>query len=182
MTAVEALGGESAPCLAVASVGDGCRWASTRSEASGAAGLGAGVAAALTRTGAGAVAGAVGGVAAFVGWIGASGTGAGAAGAGDTAGDDSWLAGAGAAGLSVLPLGAGKETTRAPWVRSITGTVSRCRSKTTRETGLGAGLNWATCTRPTTALLTARLVRWARLITPSRSMTKRRGSVRAKVE
>ncbi len=70
---------------------------------------------------------------------------------------------------------AGNEITRASGVRSITGTVSRRRSNTTRETGLGAGLNWATRTRSTTPPSTARLERGLRLITPSRSMTKRPG-------
>src|SRR5436305_1234047 len=69
------------------------------------------------------------------------------------------------------------------WMTTAAGeSGSRRRSKTTRETGFGAGLNCATRTRSTTELLTASAERWARLITPSRSITKRRGSERAKVE
>ncbi len=80
---------------------------------------------------------------------GAGGAGADAAGSGDSA----------AALAAPSPPGAGKETTRASCVRSITGTVSRRRSKTTRETGFGAGLNCATRTRSTTELSTLNAVR-----------------------
>ncbi len=83
---------------------------------------------------------------------------------------------------AALPSAAGKERTRASLVRSIVGSVLPRRSKTTRATGFGAGLNWATRTRSTTLPSTWTVERGLRLITPPRSTTNRGGSESAKVE
>ena len=75
-----------------------------------------------------------------------------------------------------------KRSTRASGVRSMRGSRSSVRSTTTRATGSGNGLNWATRTRSTPPPVTGIAERLARLTTPSRSTTKRGGSLRRKVE
>jgi hypothetical protein len=107
--------------------------------------------------------------------------------------EDGFGAAAGAAGAGVgasltegelsvaAEPGLAKDTTSDCAVRSMCGTVPRRRSKTTRATGCGIGLNWATRTRCTTPRSTATVERELRFWTPERSITKRAGSLKAKV-